>query len=174
MTVLLSADRRIRIGIIKELINRHWTTKCSRCKKHSALQVALSYHTGYGTARNLEQSYKWLELSGKTKEDLERQVEYARILVVPPYNNERLRELQSQFLYAVNHASEYRAAPGESISEIKAALANEVRDIGASFGDTHNMTVELERILGTSFWSPQLPNFSPSLLYNTCFKVTLL
>ncbi|KAI4266963.1 MAG: hypothetical protein L6R38_008457 [Xanthoria sp. 2 TBL-2021] len=105
------------------------------------------YSFGYGTARNLEQSYKWLELSGKTKEDLERQVEYARILVVPPYNNERLRELQSQFLYAVNHASEYRAAPGESISEIKAALANEVRDIGASFGDTHNMTVELERIL---------------------------
>ncbi|KAI4096940.1 MAG: hypothetical protein LQ344_000743 [Seirophora lacunosa] len=147
MTVLLHADRRIRVGILKALMNRHWTSTCSTCKEQSALQVALSYHTGYGTVRNLEQSLKWLELSGKTKEVLERQVEYARILVIPPFRNERLRDLQSEFIVKVDHAHEYRMTPGESISEIKVALANEVRDIGASFGETHNMTVVLKRTL---------------------------
>lgn len=151
MTVLLHADRRIRVGIIKALMNRHWTSTCSTCKEQSALQVALSYHTGYGTVRNLEQSHKWLELSGRTKAELERQVEYARLLVIPPLRNKRLRDLQSEFIVEVNDAHEYRMTPGESISEIKVALANEVRDIGASFGETHNMTVVLKRILGTSF-----------------------
>ncbi|KAL8853067.1 MAG: hypothetical protein Q9221_002097 [Calogaya cf. arnoldii] len=92
-------------------------------------------------------SYRWLDLSGKTKEDLERQVEYARILILPPFINERLRGLRSQFIYQVDHAHEYRVASGESISKIKVALANEARDIGAAFGETHHMTVTLERTL---------------------------
>ncbi|KAL9038077.1 MAG: hypothetical protein Q9180_003353, partial [Flavoplaca navasiana] len=146
MTVLLSADRRIRVSILRELIGRHWTSKCCRCKEQSALQVALSYRTGYGTARDLEQSHKWLKLSGKTEVDLEQEVEYARILVVPPYRSERLRD-QSQFIIEVDHAHEYRMARGESISEIKVALASEARDIGVSFGETHNMTVVLKRTL---------------------------
>ncbi|KAL9009891.1 MAG: hypothetical protein Q9173_005120 [Seirophora scorigena] len=134
-TVTLAEDPSARSTEFQTLLKIHGKSKCSTCKEQSALQVALSYHPGYGTVRNLEQSHKWPELSGKTKEELERQVEFARILVTPPYRNERLRDLQSEFIVEVDHAHEYRMTPGESISEIKVALANEVRDIGASFHD---------------------------------------
>lgn len=151
MAVLLHADRRIRVGIVQELSRRYWTSKCLRCKQQAAFQVALSHHTGYGIPRSLKQSHKWLELSGRSSTELESQIGYAKSLILPPYVNVRLRELQSQFIMQVDHAHEYRAISGSNISDIKTALADEVRDIEITFEETHLMTVVLTRTLGTSF-----------------------
>ena len=151
MTVLLHVDRRIRVGIVQELSRRYWASKCLICKQQAAFEVALSYHTGYGIPLNLEQSHRWLELSGNSSTDLESQIEYAKSLILPPYVNVRLRELQSQFIMQVDHAHEYRVIPGNNISDIKTALTDEARDIGITFGETHIMTVVLKRTLGTSF-----------------------
>ncbi len=145
--VLSHADRRIRVGIIQELVNQYWVSGCSECKIHISLQIALSYYTGYGQPRSIEQSLIWLERSGRSTNELESQVNYAKILIVPPYRSRRIRKLQDQFISEVDHAHEYRIVHGVDFSQIKAELAEEVRDIGISFGEAHMMTVTLKRTL---------------------------
>ena len=90
MTILLHADRLIRVGIVQELLQRYEASKRLRCKQHAAFQVALSYHTGYGIPCSLEQSNRWLELSDRSATELEGRIEYARNLLLPPYVNVRL------------------------------------------------------------------------------------
>ena len=145
--VLSHADRRIRAGIIQELVNQYWVSGCSECKMHISFQIALSYSSGYGQPRSLERSLEWLERSGKSTNELESQVNYAKTLILPPYRSLRIRELQDQFIIAVDHAHEYRIVHGADFSQIKAELAEELRDVGITFGESHMMTITLKRTL---------------------------
>ena len=145
--VLSHADRRIRVGIVQELIHQYWASECSECKMHVSFQIALSYHTGYGQPRNLEQSLTWLERSGRSTNELESQMGYAKILIIPPARSSRIKKLQDQFIVEVDHAHEHRMVHGIHDLQIKAELAEEVRDIGISFGEAHMMTVTLKRTL---------------------------
>ena len=81
--------------------------------------MALSYHSGYGIPCSLEESYRWLKFDGRSSTELESQIEYAKSLILPPYVNVRLRELQSQFVIEVDHAHEYRLISGRNISAIR-------------------------------------------------------
>ena len=151
MLVLSYADIRFRAAIVQELLRRHRESKCTKCRDHIAFQLALSYATGYGIPRDLEASRRWLLISGKSREELNFQIEYSKIMIMPLLGNKRLREIQSQFFFAVDHAHEYRSTPGNNILDIKAALTVEIRDIGRVYGETHDMTVTFKRVLGESF-----------------------
>ena len=147
MMVLSYADRRIRVGIVQELKHQYWASECSECKTHISLQLALSYHTGYGQSRDLEQSLIWLERSGRSTNELESQLSYAKILIIPPARSSRIQKLQDQFVITVDHAHEYRMVHGIQALQTKAELAEEIRDIGISFGEAHMMTIILKRTL---------------------------
>ena len=126
---------------------RYGETECSKCKSNISLQIALSYHTGYGQRCDREQSLIWLQRSGKSAYELEAQRNYAESLIIPPARSSRIRKLQDQFIVEVDHAHEYRMVHGIRFLQIKAELLEEIRDIGASFGEVHIMTQTLKRTL---------------------------
>lgn len=158
MLPLSHADRRFRVAIVQKLLQQYRVSKCFKCRDHIALQLALSYSTGYGIPRDPKESQNWLTISGKSREYFDFQIEYSRIMIMPVLVNVRLRELQSQFFFQVNYAHEYRSTPGNNILDIKAALMAEIRDIGIVYGETHNMTITLKRTLGKF---PRNPNRLP-------------
>ena len=120
MTILSCADRRTRIVIVQELMYRYWETQCSKCKPNISLQIALSYQTGYGQPCDREQCLIWLGRSGKSAYELEAQKNYAESLIVPPARSSRIRKLQDQFIFEVDHAHEYRMVHGIQFLPIKA------------------------------------------------------
>lgn len=147
MIILAHADRRIRIDIARELKNQYWNTRCSECKAHNSFQIALCYRTGFSQPYSLEESLAWLERSGKSLEDLLLEIDCGQSIRLPEYRDERIRNLQDQFLFEVNYAHEYRMDHNAELKQIVFELSDEVRAIGCSFGEIHEMTVTLKRIL---------------------------
>lgn len=145
--ILAHADRRIRIGVAQELKRQYWITGCLECKAHNSFQIALCYRTGFGQPYSLEESLIWLERSGKSVEDLVYEIDCGKSIKLPEYRNKRIRNLQDQFLFEVDYAHEYRMDHSAELKQIGVELSEEARAVGSSFGESHEMTVTLKRIV---------------------------
>ena len=87
----------------------------------------------------------WLERSGKSANELESLMDYAKILIMPPYRNQQIRKMQDQFIVIFHHAHEIRMVHGSELSRIIEELMEEVEDIRSSFGEAHMITIHLKR-----------------------------
>lgn len=149
MMRLSDDNRSIRVSLMRELVDQYWKSGCSRCKKHMAFQIALSCRTGFGQSCSHEQSVIWLERSGKSMDELELEFNAAKCLLVPPYyKNPYMPHAQfAQFCPNLGHAYEYRMDKGVDFASLEAELREEAKDIGDSFGETHEMTINLKLAL---------------------------
>ena len=146
MILLSHEDYRIRFGIIRYLKHQYNVSGCSKCRDDIALQLAISYRTGFGQPRSLEVSFEWLAKSGKSTNVIDSQLKLAEIWILPPAINKRIHRLRHEFFKA-DYIHESRMVPRTGLSQLKADLAQEVQDIEVSFGETHPMTICLKRKL---------------------------
>jgi tetratricopeptide (TPR) repeat protein len=156
MIALGHADRRIRLNITKELESRYWNNGCTLCKANDAFQIALCLRTGFSLSYNLEESNVWLERSGHTTQDLMFEINHGRGMTLHVYKEERIRNLQEEYLTPVYYAHEYRTDPNMKLKQVQLESEKEINAVGDVFGHTHELTIILTRIHATLLWEQGL------------------
>ena len=117
----------------------------------TASQLAICYHLGFGVPRDAEKALHWVQRSGGTPEDLERQIERVRVLKSQrPYLSDDLMSLAQQGLL-----NRHRISRPHMMREIWTSqipfLIREKEDLTNVLGPRHIAVQELDKNLSAIF-----------------------
>ena len=117
----------------------------------TASQLAICYHLGFGVPRDAEKALHWVQRSGGTPEDLERQIERLRVLKSQrPYLSDDLVSLAQQGLL-----NRHRIPRPHVMREIWTSqipfLIREKEDLTNVLGPRHIAVQELDKNLSAIF-----------------------
>jgi tetratricopeptide (TPR) repeat protein len=81
--------------IAKQLQEQADTLTDEETRSNAQFQLAVCHTIGFGVRRSLEHSRQWLSACGKSDEDLEAQIEQVRAENRWPYQNQRVKALET-------------------------------------------------------------------------------
>lgn len=135
----------MRSLIFQCLEHKAKTSKCKKCTKRAAFELAFCYYIGFGTESNRQLAESWACKAGKELEDLEDEKD--EVTDYDLYPNLAVNELRNQhFSMIMDHTNEYRR-PDYDINVVLGTLQREIRDLDEAFESQFMLTTTLRGVL---------------------------
>jgi tetratricopeptide (TPR) repeat protein len=135
----------VRSLIFQCLEHKAKTSKCKKCTKRAAFELAFCYYIGFGTASNHQLAESWACKAGKKLEDLEDEKDEVIDYDFNP--NSTLNELRHQhFGMIMDHTNEYRR-PDYNLKVVLETLQREIRDLDEAFETQFMLTTTMRGVL---------------------------